>query len=314
MHKTLKFFLFVALASSLFFFPAKMVFSLEDSIIAVVNDDLVTLKDLKDYFHSIYIQLKMEGKTDQEIDRIISDFKTEGIEKLIEDKLILSKANEVGIQINEDTIDERLKMIKSRYPSEQEFIDSLILGGATVTDLRNKIRDQLKMKGIVELKVKSKISINPQEVTDFYNANLEKFYQPEGRDLDSIYLSTRDDAAKAKQKAAKALALLEEGKPFEEIAKEYSETPSVGIVTKGQFLSSIEETVFKLDEGELSPIIEVDGGIFIFKIKSKVPMKLVSLEEAKNKVKDMLFHSKFKNNFKNWIEDIKRDAFIEINE
>ena len=37
-------------------------FAISDAIIAVVDEEIITLKDLKDYINSVYTQLKVEGK------------------------------------------------------------------------------------------------------------------------------------------------------------------------------------------------------------------------------------------------------------
>jgi len=313
MFKTIRNYLLGVFFLTFLFFPANNVLSIEDAILAVVNDEIITLKDLKNYFHSAYIQLKLQGHTDKQIEQIMSGFQTKGLEKLIEDKLILGEANKLEMEVNEAVINEEIQKIKSKYASEDDFLNALLKDGLTVTDLRNKFQDQLKMKFVVEKSVKSKITINPQEVTDYYNNNKDMFYRPAGRNLDSIYLSTREDAQKAKETAQEALELLKEGKSFEEVAQQYSQTPSIGFVGKGQLLPDVEKSVFSLKE-EISPLIEVEGGIFIFKVKAVVPSQSIPLEDVKEEITKKLFEKKFKARFEDWIADIKRDAFIEINQ
>ena len=143
----------------------------EDAIIAIVNDELITLKELKDYAQSTYVSLVAEGLSDAQIQGEMKDMEESGLNKLIEDKLILSKANLIGINVREGIIDERVNEVKERYDSEQLLIDALVKNGATMTDLRNKIRDQFKTKFIVDHEVKSKIYVNPQEVTNYYEQN-----------------------------------------------------------------------------------------------------------------------------------------------
>ncbi|HQP12043.1 MAG TPA: hypothetical protein PK470_04695, partial [Candidatus Omnitrophota bacterium] len=70
-----------------------MAHAVEDAIIAVVNDDIITLKNFKDYVHSLFTQLRMEGKSNSEIQRIMQEMEQDGISHLIEDKLILTEAN-----------------------------------------------------------------------------------------------------------------------------------------------------------------------------------------------------------------------------
>ncbi len=68
-----------------------------DAIIAIVNDDVITLKDLRQYVAGIASQLRVENKSPEEIQQIMSDYEQKGLDKLIEDKLILAAANDKGI-------------------------------------------------------------------------------------------------------------------------------------------------------------------------------------------------------------------------
>ena len=129
--------------------------ALEDAIVAVVNDELITLKDLRDYIHATYVSLIAEGIPQSQLKEAMKELENNGITKLIEDKLILSKANQLGLQVRDKTVDQRLKDIKAKYPSEAVFMDSLIKNGATITDLKNKIIEQMKIKYVIESQVRS---------------------------------------------------------------------------------------------------------------------------------------------------------------
>src|SRR5208282_4573156 len=96
-----------------------------DGIIAIVNDDVITLKDLRQYIASIYSQLKIENKSPEEIKEIMGDYAQKGLDKLIEDKLILASANENEMDIRDEIVDKRLKEIKDHYVSEDDFLQAL---------------------------------------------------------------------------------------------------------------------------------------------------------------------------------------------
>jgi len=284
----------------------------EDAIIAVVNDELITLKDLKDYARSTYVSLVAEGLSEEQLQAAMQDMETDGINKLIEDKLILSKANKIGLEVREALVDERITEMKKKYGSEQNLVDALIKNGATLTDLKNKIRNQMKIKFVIDREVKSKIYVNPQEVTDFYEKNKSQFNQGERINLESIFIAYGEDKIAAFTKANEALKQVKEGKNFKEAVQEYSQAPSVGTIERGQLLPVIEETVFKLELNDVSSLVEVDSGIYILKLIEKSPAKISSLEDVKGAVYDLLFKEKFKERFMRWLEKLKDDAYVEI--
>ena len=82
--KIKKFSLFSALMLALLLSTTKA-FTLEDAIIAVVNDELITLKELRDYIKETYLALTAEGVDQTKIKEIMLDLEINGINKLIED-------------------------------------------------------------------------------------------------------------------------------------------------------------------------------------------------------------------------------------
>lgn len=286
--------------------------ALEDAIIAVVNDEVITLKDLKDYIHKTYVELVAEGIDEVQLQGIMADLENNGINKLIEDKLILSKANALGIDVRDKLVDERMAKIKSKYPSEQVFVDALIQHGATITDLRNKILDQLKIKFVIEHEVKSKIYINPQEVTDYYSEHPDDFRKKDRVNLQSIYIAFLDDKQKARQRAQEAWDKVQKGEDFGQVAQQYSDMPSVGVVERGQLLSPIEEIVFNLNDDEVSAPLDTETGIYVFKLVGRISAETAPLTEVKDYIYNLLYAQKFKDRYSAWLEQLKKDAYVEI--
>ena len=303
--KIIAFFIFISFANT--------AWALEDTILAVVNDAIITEKDLNDHLSAVYLQLKSEGRSDSDIKEILEDQKMNGIEKLIENKILVDEANQKSMTIRNKTIDSRYEELRKGYPSEEEFLKALASEGLTVTDIRNKITDNLKTRYIIEEEVKSKIFVNPQEVTAFYEQNKNEFQALESVRLESIFISYQKDGGKkdAKRKVSEIFNILKK-EDFTQVAKTHSQAPSVGIIRRGETLSAIENTVFGLKEGEVSKSVETDNGIFIFKLIEKVPPKTLSLEEAKDQIYNLLSQEKFRARYKEWIAKLKAKAYVEI--
>ena len=293
-------------------FKVPNLWALEDAIIAVVNSEVITLKDLRGYIHSTYVSLMAEGMGEEQLRQAMLELEINGLQRLIEDKLIISRANQIRIEVKEKLVDDRVEEIKKHYPSEEVFLDGLIRNGASITDFRNKIREQLKIKYIVEYEVKNKIFVNPQEVTDFYEKNIDKFIKKEQVNLDSIFVRLGNNKEAARAKIDAAYAELQKGKDFQEVAKANSDSPSIGVIEKGQTLPIIDNTVFNLKEGDISSVVEVDSGFYIFKVLGKKPAERASLSEIKEDVYNIVFRQKFKKEFDAWIAKLKKEAYIEI--
>jgi len=288
-------------------------YTFDDAIIAVVDDELITLKDLRDYVHSVYTQLEMDpGYPAVKIQEIMKQVEETAIDRLIEDRLILNAANRLGVQVKPELIDAKIIAVQQRYPSEKEFITYLSSQGITLSDLRQKFENQLKSQLFVDHEIKSQIQVNPQEITDFYHNQPEKFQRPERADVESIFIPLGSDPQKAGEAINAAKSLLESGQVFAEVAKNYSTIPPLGVISRGQMKPDIEEQIFSLADGAISPVVETDQGYFIFRVKSRLPPDTIPLNDAKEQITQFLFNEKLKQKLQDWLEEQRKETYIEI--
>lgn len=286
--------------------------AVQDAIIAVVNDEIITLQDLRQYIRETYVGLVAEGYAEDAIRQIMLDMEINGLQKLIEDRLILSKATKMGMTIPAKRVDEEVAAVKRKYPSEELFQQSLIAHGATLTDLRNKITEQLKKRFVIDHEIRSKIYVSPQEVTQFYNENSDKFKADEHMMLDSLFLPFGENRELAFQKANEALGLISSGEDFTAVTRLYSNTPSIGKVPRGQLINSVEEKIFALNVGEVSDIIEVPTGLYIFKVTGKQDARIAPLNDVKEEITNIIFNRKFRERLDKWMQELRFGAYIEI--
>jgi parvulin-like peptidyl-prolyl isomerase len=284
-----------------------------DGIIAIVNDDVITLKDLRQYLASIASQLRVENKSPEEIQQIMGEYEQKGLDKLIEDKLILAAANDKGIQVRDEIIDKRMQEIKGRYPSEDDFLKAISAEGMTVSDLQQKLTDQLKVKYEVDMEVRDKIFVNPQDVTDYYNKHMEEFAHKPQVNLQSIFVSfSKHNKQEAQTIADEARSRLLAGEDFNQVFQKYSDASSVGEIEKGQMVDAVENVVFNLKLDEVSDPLEVENGIYVFKAIGISPGKQQALAEVKDQIYGKLLDDYFQVKFKEWVYKLRQKAYVEI--
>lgn len=308
-----KFRLVTAVMMTMLLVKSPASYGVTDAIIAVVNDEVITMQDLEGYVHTIYLQLAASGRSKEDIDRILSSYdKQRVLNQLIQNSLLISAAEEMGLTIRPGAVDEQINKIKAQYPTEKAFIDGLINEGLTVTDLRKKIEEQLKAKYVIDFRIRDKIFVNPHEVTEFYQNNPEQFQKPSRMELGSIFLAYDDDPAAARAKAAAALKEIKDGKAFEEAAQEYSQAPPIGTIEKDKLLPEIVQIIDELKEREVSPLVETSSGVYILQLKKEYPKETASLEEAREKIYDWVFQQKFRTKLDSWLKELREKAYIEI--
>ncbi len=312
-------FLFVLMAQ-----PAAA--AIEDTIVAVVNDEVITLNDLKDYIETRAMQMRIEGNNSSDIQKFMSDMAKNGLDRLIEDKILLNAANKNELSLNqedpkgegrrkeeiEDQVDRRLDGIKAQYKGDEDFLKALIDQGVSITDVRNRIRNQIKTKRLVDQQIRAKVYVNPQEISAFYKNHFEEYKKPDRVNLDSIFIPKDNAAPAARAKAEEALAKIKNGENFKDVAKDYSKAAPIGIIKKGQALPEIEKIVFALSSGEVSGVCEVANGFYIFRLMGRIKAELSALDEVKDEIHNAIFQKKFEDKFNQWLSKLKKEAFVDI--
>lgn len=277
----------------------------EDKIVAIVNREIITQKDLDDFMNFMNLQLsaKYQGK---ELEDKMNEIKPDLLNRLIEDRLILEEAKKENTQADDARVKAKIDEIKSHYPSEAEFQDALVKQGLTQADIEKRIREQLLIFEIIDLQIRKKIIVSPKEVTDFYEEHKEEFVQPETRRVNSLI--TKNEVL-----ANKVISSLGQVADLDKISKEYSlELNDLGAVRKGQLVKEIEDVIFNMDAGSISKAIKIGDTYYIFKLEEVLPLKKYNLVEVQEEIYYRLYELKMQEKLTRWLEDLRKKAYVEI--
>ena len=78
-------------------------------------------------------------------------------------------------------------------------------------------------------------------------------------------------------------------------------------------MPAIDEHVFSLQPGEVSPVIRTEVGFHIVKVLGRREPTALNEEDRRAEVKDVLFNQKAEELFKEWIAKLRKKAYIEVN-
>ena len=277
----------------------------QDKIVAIVNSDIITQKDLNDFVNFMRIQLatKYEG---EELESKTQSMKLDLLDKLIEDRLILQKAKKNNIKVDENVVNAKIDEIKKRYASDKEFQNTLYQQGLSQADIGMRVKEQLLMYNIINSQVKSKIVINPGEITDFYQRNTEEFSMPQEREFESVTVNDKD-------LAKNIFNDLKNTQDLKAVAEKYGLSVNHLSVKKGQELrKDIEEVIFKLKPQDISGPIAVEKDFYIFKLVNITAPRQQNLSEVQEKISTFLFEKKLQENLAKWLDELKQQAYIKI--
>lgn len=280
----------------------------QDRILAVVNSEIITQRDLDDFLRFMQMQFA-EKYQDAEVRDRLDSIKKDLLDRLIEDRLILHEAKKENIKVDQNWINSRMEQIKRRYRSDEEFQQALGAQGLTQSDIENKMKEQALIFNLIEIKIKNKIVIKPQEVNDFYEGHVNDFVEPEKREAVALVIKDETTACKIQEE------LKNNPLDFDRIAAESGlSVNNLGLVSKGQYKEEIEKAVFNLSAGEVSPPLELDGLYYIFSVKQIIPSRRLNLEETKETIYRLIFEKKLEQGLDSWVEELRKKSYIKIYE
>ncbi|MDD5019015.1 MAG: peptidyl-prolyl cis-trans isomerase [Candidatus Omnitrophica bacterium] len=271
-----------------------------DRIVAIVNSDVITHDEL-DTFARMAL---LDGEADKEMKTPEEMYKY-FLDRMVEDRLILQEAKKLQLKVDEKMIEDRIRDIRFRAGSERDFQQALSSQGISLAELREKLNNQLLIYMVVQREVRGRTQVSPKEVTEYYEANKERFMVPESVVVESIFI---EDQALLKEVEQK----LSQGESFTKLAQDYSKRNDLGKVARGHLKKDLENFVFSLEPGRPSKPFAIDNGYYIFLVKERLPASEMGLDEIKEKVVVLLESEKSERILKSWIEDLKDKAYISI--
>ncbi len=304
--------------------PAWAQKQLVDRVIAVINDEAITQSELDLFLRPFYEDLKRELQGEALMSKL-NEVRLKLLNQLIEDRLVAQEAKASGITVDDTEIDEMVRQVKTHFPSEEGFEKALASQGQNLAELRELYRRQISIRKLHDREISAQVVVSPREIEEYYKTHSSEFSQDEAIKVRSITIRKGPEALDkgitdeaAQQKIESLAKRIRAGEAFEALARKYSEDDHtkegglVGWVKRGEMLASIDESLFELKEGTISPVLESTAGYHLFKIEEKKVPKLPPLDEVRTKIHSVLFRQKAEKRFKEWMEQLKRRAYISI--
>src|SRR3984957_15837102 len=218
------------------------------------------------------------GRVEGENEDQVQLRRMEILRSLIDNELMLQRAEKAGLVATDADVDARLNELKAPYTKE-EFEKQLKEWGLTLEELKARIRRDESVKKLFNKDITSKINITDADVANFYKANRGSFNLPEPQvhmaqilvtpQADPNVHNLKNDKAKnddeAKRKVMALESRLRQGEDFTMIAQNYSEDPAttpnggdLGFLGESSLDKSspdLRKLVLSLQPGQLSPVI-----------------------------------------------------------
>ncbi|MFH0934033.1 MAG: peptidylprolyl isomerase, partial [Pseudomonadota bacterium] len=246
-----------------------------DRIEVVVNDDVITRRELDDRVASVTRMLKKQ-KTELP-DR--SALERQVLERMIIEVLQTQFAKESGVRVDDAQLDKTIQRIaqQNRFADVAAFRARLEQEGTNFKDFREEIRNEMITVRLREREVDSRLVISENDV-DNYLSNQEA----QGGKGEEILIShilvvvpeqaSADKIQSYRNRAEQALAKLQGGASFAQVAAGYSDAQDalkggeIGWRPADRLPPLFAEPLQKMKPGEVSGILRSPSGFHIVKL------------------------------------------------
>jgi peptidyl-prolyl cis-trans isomerase SurA len=296
-----------------------------DKIIAVVNDEIITLYEFNTAFEPYRKNIENTYKgTDKEA--VIKQSREAFLQRLIDNILIEQEAKKsgAGIIVKDEEVMEVLQDILAKQKlSMQEFSKNLAQEGKSLDSAKKEIRGQMMRARLLRREVKAKILVSDEEIGEYYNKNRQEYEGKETVRIKQILLLLPPNAdktiiAKVKNEALQLHKRVKNGESFDLLALNYSQGPAaaqggdVGFIGRGTIIPEVEAAAFSLPVGQVSEVIETNVGFHIIQVVDKKGAGLKPIAVVRQEIKTKIEDEKLDKNFDEWIASVRAKSHIEV--
>ncbi|GEM_PF-316330 len=311
----------------------------EGEVLAVVGDDSITTTEFEDAIKDLKAKLPSGESIDEEKARGI---KLNLLNQLIEKKILIAEAKNLGITVSEGEIDSKMEKLTAEYNAELEklkvqynnsdsegnnpitfeewlkekkiavtFEDWLEQKDINIEQWRRESTYQILLEKLVEEVIGGSVEVSKEEIKKYYTENRDDYDRP-------VTIKALQIMVDTEEKAKRLLEEIEGGRDFSEVARGNSISPDaqsggdLGYFSKDQMPPFIE-VVFDMKSNELSGVVKSPYGYHIFKVIDIKGAKNMTLEEAEAEIEEKLKRKKIEEAYGNWFSEIKKKTKIEVN-
>jgi parvulin-like peptidyl-prolyl isomerase len=296
-----------------------------EAIVLRVGDRIITrsqyIKRLRDGYNEIEQTVPADQVAARK-DELRKNLTTE----LVNELLIKDRADRIGVTVSDAEVKEAIARLKEQYgiQTEQQFQESLQKSGMTRADMEARLRDTLISQKVYSRELHSREEMTDRELREKYDKEKEHYRLPERARLREIVILRPDDPTAAAKAGLQADDIARQarsgGADFAKLAQAYSQAGSkdkggdLGEVARGELLPDLDKAVFNSTAGTIIGPIATKSGWHILKVESRLPSEVPAFESVKDKIRKDASEDAFNRDYKAYIDQLRKDAFIQINE
>jgi peptidyl-prolyl cis-trans isomerase SurA len=291
-----------------------------EEIVAVVNDDIITLSDYRTQFDQTVAQLRAAQLPQEEYDKQYAAIKKELLNAMITELLLLQKARELNLNVA-DQVKAQIETLKSEngITSDADLRRAVEQQGMSFeTWLKQREEGTMRM-AVVYTEVERAIVLEDSEIVQYYKKNSAEFTIPTEYKLHAVYLASEGRTPEECEVLKAAVdAKLKSGAAFADVAGALSDPPmkeskgDLGTFKAGELDKSLESGVEKLKVGEVGAWVNNKNGWYLINLVEKKDSHLLPFEDARKDVEEKIYNVKRAEKEGVYIKTLRERSYVRI--
>ena len=284
-----------------------------DSIVAVVDNQVITRQDLQHQINQLKRSVK--GASEQ-------DIRQQALFNLVNQSLLVQAGARAGMQVTEAEIDaEVARLAAAQKMSVEAFYQRLAGEGANRSQLRRTLSDNLMMEKMRQSVTMEKGRVSDAEVAAaIERARQQGIKLPEGQpsyQYQVQHILLKNDTAATRKLIQQLQAQARGGQSFEQLARQYSQDGSaaqggnLGWIREGETVAPFEAAVKALKPGQVSQPVKSQFGWHIIRL---VEVQRADTPEARafNGMRQALSQERAAQAMEETLRQLHQQAFIQV--
>jgi len=307
-------FVLIVVPSTLLLGASRVGAEVIERVVAKVNGQIITLSDFQQRQITAAQAAHVEPAN-------VAQFLRQNNAKILQDAvdeiLILQKAEDQGLHMPPQAIDEVIASIKkdNNLTTEEQFQDALAREGLTLGELRSNIEHSYTRRMVLQRDIEPRIAVSEDELRAEYEKRKAEFTKPATVSLQEILVSEEEGGqALATAVVARARA----GEDFQSLARNYSTAASkanggdIGEIAEPDMDKALQKLASGLAVGTVSDPAAVSNGFRILKVTARTALSVTPFDAAKDKLRDEIMMSRFQKEYDTYMADLRKTAQIEL--
>jgi len=290
-----------------------------NEVAAIVNDEAITSYEL-----DRAVAERISSAEQESLGPIAMDSRRrEILQGLIEETLMRQRAAELNLAVSDAEVEEAIRDVeKQNNLTREQLQQALSAQGMDFEEYRENLREQIQSFKLLGREVQSRLEVTNQEIRDYFREHIDEFRGNPFIRLSHITFPIASGASKTEMDSRYALAReavsrLKLGEDFARVLASYADKGQagggdLGSFGQGELSPAFERAVEGLQQGQVSDVVSTPEGYHVLFLVERSEGNIRHFDTVKEEISRKVIESKKTQGVRDWMEELKKKAFIDI--